>query len=244
VIESLSDSTIYMAYYTIAHLLQGPGNVDGSKVGPSGIKAEQLNDAVWDYIFREGDFPADCGIAEVTLQNFRKEFAYWYPLDLRVSGKDLIRNHLTMSLYNHAAIWPGQSETRWPQSFFTNGHVMVDNTKMAKSLGNFITLSNAISSDNCWQALDEEKNPKGPWQAQAWSTDAVRFALADAGDGLEDSNFSSEVSWHIDLFTAHRSSSPRRALFSFAHSFSLRVFAPPCWFINYDDKLLAVSEPG
>lgn len=35
----------------------------------------------------------------------RNEFEYWYPMDLRVSGKDLIPNHLTMSLYNHAAIW-------------------------------------------------------------------------------------------------------------------------------------------
>lgn len=36
-IESLSDSTIYNAYYTVAHLLQG-GVIDGSVVGPAGIK--------------------------------------------------------------------------------------------------------------------------------------------------------------------------------------------------------------
>ena len=36
-IESLSDSTIYMAYYTVAHLLQG-GVVDGSKPGPANIR--------------------------------------------------------------------------------------------------------------------------------------------------------------------------------------------------------------
>ena len=35
----------------------------------------------------------------------KKEFNYWYPLNLRCSAKDLIRNHLTMSLFNHAAIW-------------------------------------------------------------------------------------------------------------------------------------------
>jgi leucyl-tRNA synthetase len=39
VIESLSDSTVYMAYYTVANHLQG-GVLDGSVVGPSGIKAE------------------------------------------------------------------------------------------------------------------------------------------------------------------------------------------------------------
>jgi leucyl-tRNA synthetase len=43
VIESLSDSTIYMAYYTIAHFLQ-QGVFDGSQV--SVIKPEQLTDAV------------------------------------------------------------------------------------------------------------------------------------------------------------------------------------------------------
>ena len=37
-IESLSDSTIYNAYYTVAHLLQG-GVVDGSKAGPANIRS-------------------------------------------------------------------------------------------------------------------------------------------------------------------------------------------------------------
>ena len=36
-IESLSDSTIYMAFYTVVHLLQG--DVTGSKPGPLGIKS-------------------------------------------------------------------------------------------------------------------------------------------------------------------------------------------------------------
>ncbi len=47
VIESLSDSTVYMAYYTIAHLLHGEDNLDGGKGSPAGIKPEQLTDQVW-----------------------------------------------------------------------------------------------------------------------------------------------------------------------------------------------------
>ena len=35
-IESLSDSTIYMAYYTVAHLLQS--EIFGQKAGPLNIK--------------------------------------------------------------------------------------------------------------------------------------------------------------------------------------------------------------
>ena len=38
--------------------------------------------------------------------DLRREFTYWYQLDLRVSGKDLVPNHLTYFLYNHVAIWP------------------------------------------------------------------------------------------------------------------------------------------
>jgi leucyl-tRNA synthetase len=147
VVESLSDSTIYMAYYTVSHLLQGEGNVDGSATGPLGIAAAQMNDAVWDYIFKKAAYPEGCGIDEAKLKQCRDEFEFWYPMDLRVSGKDLVRNHLTMCLYNHAAIWDDQPE-KWPRSFFTNGHVMVDNQKMSKSSGNFISLINAIQGDN------------------------------------------------------------------------------------------------
>ena len=69
-IESLSDSTIYMAYYTIAHLLQG-GVLNGSQPGPLGIKAEQLTDAAFDYIFKHGNYPANCEVPESHLQQLR-----------------------------------------------------------------------------------------------------------------------------------------------------------------------------
>ena len=52
VIESLSDSTIYMAYYTVVQFLQTKGNLHGKGVGPSKIKPEQLTDDVWNYVFK------------------------------------------------------------------------------------------------------------------------------------------------------------------------------------------------
>jgi leucyl-tRNA synthetase len=64
-----------------------------------------LTPEVWDYVFLHKAYPEECGIEEEKLKRLRYEFEYWYPMDLRCSGKDLIRNHLTMSLYNHAAIW-------------------------------------------------------------------------------------------------------------------------------------------
>jgi leucyl-tRNA synthetase len=97
----------------------------------------------------------------------RSEFEYWYPLDLRCSAKDLIRNHLTMSLYNHAAIWDQQPE-KWTKSYYCNGYLNLNNEKMSKSTGNFLTLRNTIDK---------------------FGVDATRITLADAGDTLDDGNF-------------------------------------------------------
>ena len=171
VIESLSDSTVYMAYYTIAHLLQGGvqhNNIEGGSTGPAHITPDQLTDDVFDFIFlKDRPLPTASTIPQATLQQLKAEFDYWYPLDLRVSGKDLIGNHLTFSLYTHCAVWD-EDDSKWPQSFFTNGHVTIDAKKMSKSDGTFITMKDAINE---------------------YSADATRFALADAGDGLEDANF-------------------------------------------------------
>ena len=167
-IESLSDSTIYMAYYTVAHLLQR-GDMYGQTgaVSPStpwqgscpcsitqeahgqplprsfqygnrslfvrdrarlahpleciehhaldswttaqtpvvalapaivlrclrcgkppggGVKAADLTDEVWDYIFLGGQQPQNSPIPAQTLQAMRREFEFWYPFDLRVGS--------------------------------------------------------------------------------------------------------------------------------------------------------------
>jgi leucyl-tRNA synthetase len=172
VIESLSDSTIYMAYYTIAHILQGEDNLNGDQSkSPGKIDPKDLTNGVFDYIYRKGPMPEGCNIAAETLDKMRGEFRYWYPMDLRVSAKDLIPNHLTMALFNHAAVWEDEPEL-WPRGYYCNGHVLVDAEKMSKSKGNFLIMSDTIDQ---------------------YSADATRFACADAGDSLDDANFSRET---------------------------------------------------
>ncbi|CAE8722240.1 unnamed protein product [Polarella glacialis] len=140
-IESLSDSTVYMAFYTVAHLIQGSAAMEDEL--PK-VRAEDLTEGVFDYIFCiEDEPPADSAVSRDELDKMRREFQFWYPIDLRCSGKDLIQNHLTMSLFNHAAIWEDKPQL-WPKAFFCNGHVMVDSVKMSKSTGNFLTLEEAI----------------------------------------------------------------------------------------------------
>ncbi|CAG5126753.1 unnamed protein product, partial [Candidula unifasciata] len=165
-IESLSDSTIYMAYYTVNHLLQG--RWDGSLAGSANIRPEQLTPEVWDYIFYKlKPYPGSCGIPKAILDKLRHEFEYWYPVDVRMSGKDLIPNHLTYFIYCHTAMWPDDS-SKWPRGVRANGHLLINSEKMSKSTGNFCTLEEAINK---------------------FSADGMRLSLADAGDHIEDANF-------------------------------------------------------
>lgn len=142
--------------------------MDGSEVGPLGIKAEEMTDACWDFIFRKGTYPEDCKVSLENLTKMRHEFEFWYPMDLRCSGKDLIRNHLTMCLYNHAAIW--EDHNMMPRSFFCNGYVILNGAKLSKSSGNFLGVDDCIKQ---------------------FGADPTRLTLAEAGDGLDDANFDS-----------------------------------------------------
>jgi len=155
VIESLSDSTIYMAYYTVAHYLKD-------------LKEEQMKESLFEAIFGEGNTKLaaeECGIKQADVIKWRNEFNYWYPYDLRISGKDLIQNHLSFSLFNHTAMF---SEDKWPKGFAVNGWVLVEGEKMSKSKGNFFTLKELTAK---------------------YGADVVRFTLCNAGEGLDDPNW-------------------------------------------------------
>ncbi|ARF10426.1 leucyl-tRNA synthetase [Hokovirus HKV1] len=154
-IDSLSDSTVYMALYTIYD--------DLVKIPVSDLTFE-----MFDYIFYGkplGKLGKDDVIKpyEELLNNMRNKFNYYYPVDLRISGKDLLTNHLTMSLFSHEIM-----NFKNIKSIFGNGHILVNGQKMSKSLGNFITLRKAIDKYN---------------------VDVCRFALAEAGSYSDDANW-------------------------------------------------------
>ncbi|ACB39158.1 leucine--tRNA ligase [Pyrobaculum neutrophilum] len=134
VIESLSDSTIYMAFYTVV-----------KRIRQFGIRPEQLTEEFWDFVFL-GQGSADevskkTGVPVEALKAIREEFEYWYPLDSRNSGKDLIPNHLTFFIFNHVAIFPRE---KWPRQIVANGWVLREGEKMSKSKRNVLPLDRAV----------------------------------------------------------------------------------------------------
>lgn len=59
------------AYYTVAHLLQGKDNLDGSETGPSGVQASAMGDREWDFVFLRGEYPAGSAVPEDKLVEMR-----------------------------------------------------------------------------------------------------------------------------------------------------------------------------
>ncbi|GKT34493.1 Leucine--tRNA ligase, cytoplasmic, partial [Aduncisulcus paluster] len=171
-IESLSDSTIYMAFYTVSHLLQG-GVLDGKGDGKGtiGVAAETMDNAAWDAVMLKKPLPEGHPLTSEQLEKLRREFNYWYPVDIRVSGKDLVYNHLVMALYNHVAIWGCDDQSKMIKGIRANGHLLLDGEKMSKQKGNFLTAKQAID---------------------LYGADAVRLTLATSGDGVEDANFKTD----------------------------------------------------
>ncbi len=128
IIESLSDSTIYMAFYTIAHLLR---NLLSEKV----LDVNELDEKFFDYVFLGKEFEKSS-----SLKKIRETFLYYYPMDERRTGTAHIPNHLIFSIFHHSVIFP---ENQQPKKFSINEMLISEGKKMSKSMGNVIPLKHA-----------------------------------------------------------------------------------------------------
>ncbi|MBO3832505.1 MAG: leucine--tRNA ligase [Candidatus Brockarchaeota archaeon] len=161
IVETLSDSTVYMAYYIISKY-----------VNNGMLKAENLTEEFYDYVLLGIGVPEEVesktGVPAVFLKRLRYEFDYWYPVDLRNSGKDLVANHLTFYIFHHVAIFP---EEKWPRQISVNGFLRIEGQPMHKSKGIFISLREAV---------------------EKYGSDATRITLLLSAEGLEDPNWEGE----------------------------------------------------
>jgi leucyl-tRNA synthetase len=161
IVESLSDSVIYMAYYTISRFVN-----DGT------VEADNLTKEFFDYIFLDkGDLEvvvSSSNLSEDVINTIKKEFQYFYPVDARHSGRDLVQNHLSFFVLNHAAIF---EKELWPKEIVVNGSVMMDGAKMSKSMGNIIPLRTAVRD---------------------YGADPIRLAIISSAELLQDADFNME----------------------------------------------------
>lgn len=133
VIESLSDSTIYMSLYPVVY-----------KMRELGMKAEHMTLDFFDYVCLGKGKPEDLGkkigVPVKDLKALREEFDYWYPNDHRHTFVAHLSNHLSFFIFAHAGIFPPK---KWPGKISIHGLVISEGSKMSKSKGNVITLLDA-----------------------------------------------------------------------------------------------------
>jgi leucyl-tRNA synthetase len=183
VVESLSDSVIYMVYYIISKYVNLHALEKYSKFVDStffdyvllNVKSGHFlvldeNDNLPDDVI---SFQTDQNLDKSMLTEFlllskqiREEFRYYYPLDSRHSGRDLVPNHLSFFIFNHSIIFP---KSLWPRQIVVNGSVLMDGKKMSKSMGNIIPLRSTIKQFNA---------------------DSIRVAMLVLGELLQDVDFS------------------------------------------------------
>ena len=166
IVESLSDSVIYMAYYTISRFVN-----DGT------VTPDSLTRELFDYILLDkGNLSlavSTSRLSEDVINTMKKEFQYFYPVDSRHSGRDLVQNHLSFFVLNHVAIF---EKKYWPKEIVVNGSVMMDGAKMSKSMGNIIPLRTAIREHGA---------------------DPIRLAIISSAELLQDADFNMESVYGI-----------------------------------------------
>lgn len=155
VIEPLSDSTIYMAYYTIAHRLQD-------------IPVDALDRDFFDALFYGPDAVSDPDERALEL---REEWQYWYPVDYRCSANDLISNHLTFFLFHHAELF---EPSEWPAGITIMGMGLLEGEKMSSSKGHVVLPDEAIETYGADTVRFFLLNSAEPWQDYDWRSGELR----------------------------------------------------------------------
>ncbi len=184
-IEPLTDSTIYMSYYAIAKYLRD-------------MNPDDLNRAFFDKVLLNKD-SGEITVPEEKVKEIQDEFNYWYPLDWRLSAKDLVGNHLSFLMFAHSAIYP---EAKWPKGTVVFGMGLLEGNKMSSSKGNVILLKDAIrdytadvvrlflmASAEPWQDFDwREKEVLGTKRRLEWFREFAAKVEEVKGSALDLSN--------------------------------------------------------
>ncbi|HEY7228120.1 MAG TPA: leucine--tRNA ligase [Nitrososphaeraceae archaeon] len=197
IIESLADSVIYMAYYLLSNYIRNNSDPQNSE---DKVSADDLGDSFFDYVLlgkNDSHLVAkESKISVQLLEKIRNDFLYYYPVDSRHSGRDLVPNHLAFFIFNHAAIF---TKDKWPRQIVVNGSVLMEGKKMSKSLGNIIPLRHAIED---------------------YGADSIRLTMLASAEILQDSDFSFDLVKGIrsKLFEIYRSITVHKDIFNLIQS--------------------------
>jgi len=154
IIEPISDSTLYPSYYIISKY-----------VNENKIKPEEMTEEFFDYVF------LGKGKSKNSVWNgIKKDFDYWYPVDINLGGKEHKTVHFPVFLMNHVAVMP---KDKRPRGIFTHWWVtQKGKEKISKSKGGVEHINEA---------------------ATTYGVDAMRLYYAHVGSPFVDIEWDSEA---------------------------------------------------
>lgn len=159
VIEPISDSTLYPAYYVIAPY-----------VNQGRLQPEDMSLAFFDYVFLGQGEPADPLWDEI-----RRDFLFWYPVDINLGGKEHKTVHFPVFIMNHVAIMEPE---HWPRGIFVNWWITQQSgEKISKSKGGAMPIPDA---------------------AERYGVDTMRLYYAHIGSPFVD------IEWDEDMAATYR----------------------------------------
>lgn len=166
IVEPLGDSTIYMAYFTLSHLIK--------KVSP-----EKLCNKFFDFVFlgkgRIEEIVKKTGIEKKLILDCRKEFDYWYPLAFNASAVELIPNHMSFSIFQHTAIFP---ENKRQKGTLNLGMLILEGQKMSSSKGNVVLINDLVEKIGADMVRLFLMASVEPWEEMDWKQKEVEKGIS------------------------------------------------------------------
>jgi leucyl-tRNA synthetase len=161
IIEPISDSTLYPVFYLVAPFLNH-----------GRIRAQALSDAFFDFVFLGRGSPDQVpGVDPAVVREARRDFLYWYPLDVNLGGKEHKTVHFPVFIKNHVALL---APDRWPRGIFVNYWLtMRSGGKISKSKGGVEPIADLTSRFGVDALRLYYAHAAAPWLDIEWDPDGL-----------------------------------------------------------------------
>ena len=155
IIEPISDSTLYPAYYIISKY-----------INENKIKPNEMTEEFFDYVFlRKGKSKNSLW------DEIKKDFDYWYPVDINLGGKEHKTVHFPVFLMNHVAIMP---KNKRPNGIFVHWWVTQrGKEKISKSKGGVEHIAEAATKYGIDAMRLYYSHVGSPFVDIEWNSDTV-----------------------------------------------------------------------
>ncbi len=218
IIEPISDSTLYPAYYIVSKFINNKT-----------IDKQELTTSFFDYVF------LGKGEGKEKWKPIREEFDYFYPLDMNLGGKEHKTVHFPVFIMNHVAILP---EEKWPQGILVNWWVTGKGSKISKSKGGAEPIPSAIEKYGVDSMRLYYAHSGSPHVDITWTEETVihyKNTLERLYSLVEELRTKKGKEKAIDAWLVSRLHEHLKHLSSEMKKYELRELASLVYFTMYDD---------